>query len=244
MKNILSHFKHKVLELIRQPMHMISTMVFPSIFFLFFARPNIDSVEGANLMLGSFASYAFLGVVFFQFGVDIAGERSNSWFLYLNTLKIKAHEILVARILSTILLALLAQLTLIAIVFVTTEANISMIQILNMSLFLSLGSIPFAFLGLIVGFSLQPKSALPISNLIYLCGAFVGGMWMPPAVLPETVEKISVYLPTRHFAEIAWSITLKQSYPVNYAYSLMLFTLVFGAIAYLIYQKKTLNQRL
>ena len=64
-------------ELGRYPAYVVPTLVFPSVFFLFFAAPA--GSQGANVRMATFAGFAALGVAFFQFGVGIAVERGSPW---------------------------------------------------------------------------------------------------------------------------------------------------------------------
>ena len=64
MKKMLIHCRWMVMELLRQPAYVVATLGFPSIFYLIFAAPESKTEFGANLLLGSFSSFAVFGVVF------------------------------------------------------------------------------------------------------------------------------------------------------------------------------------
>lgn len=220
MKNSIKVAIFKWRELFGQPAYVAGTLLFPSLFFLFFALPNADGEDASNLLMGSFAAYAFLGVIFFQFGVDIANEKENPWFRFQSTLPLKTIHIFWGRVIATSLFALLAELVLIFTVFLTTEASISILNLVLLSLSLVVASIPFAFLARIIGLCFSARAALPITNIIYLSLAFLGGMWIPPMALPKSIQKISELTPTRDFVEIAWHFTTASKFEWKYVYSL------------------------
>ncbi|MEC9284090.1 MAG: ABC transporter permease [Bdellovibrionota bacterium] len=208
MANVILVFKMKLFELLRQPSYVVGTMVFPSLFFLFFAQPNAKTPQAANLLQGSFAAYAFLGIIFFQFGVDLANEKSRAWFRFQKSLPISESSIFFGRILAALFFAFLTELLLILVINISTEVNISFLNYIKLSLYLCAASLPFAFLAISIGKLCTAKSALPISNMIYLSLSFLGGLWIPPNALPESIQKISEWMPTRYFVEMAWHFTV------------------------------------
>ena len=194
--------------------------MFPSMFFLFFALPNAEGEGAANLLLGSFSAYAFLGVIFFQFGVDLANEKENPWYEFQQSLPIQSYQLFFGRVLATLLFALLAELVLIFVVLLTTEAKLDILTITKLSLSLCIASLPFAFLARSIGILFKAKAALPVTNIFYLSMAFLGGMWIPPMALPESIQKISQYMPTRYYSEIAWHFTSESNLTRNMLFGL------------------------
>lgn len=208
MKTILLQTRFKLLELFRQPAYVAGTLLFPSLFFLFFALPNADDEFKANLLMGSFAAYAFLGVVFFQFGVDISSEKDNKWFHFQQTLPISNLQLFIARVLAALVFSFLACWTVVLVVLASSDAHITFLNLIKMTLCLLALSPPFAFLATCIGLLFRSRAALPFTNIVYLSMAFIGGMWIPPAGLPESIQKISVYFPTRLLAEVSWHYSI------------------------------------
>lgn len=200
------HSQAKFLHLLRQPSYVIATLVFPSLFFLFFAAPNADTPAKANLLLGSFAAFAVLGVMFFQFGLDYAQERESAWFHYVRTLPIRPWQFFLARALTALAYAILAAAVVVIVVLASTPAQVTALQLLHLALALIVGSLPFCLMGLAIGSFTSASSALPIINLVYLVLSFAGGLWIPPAGLSPSVQKVSEYLPSRFYGEWAWSV--------------------------------------
>jgi ABC-2 type transport system permease protein len=62
-------------------------------------------------------------------------------------------------------------------------------------------------IGLGIGYRLGQKGAVAIANIVFLALAVLGGLWMPIAVLPETMQTIALVLPTYHLAEMALMAT-------------------------------------
>ena len=221
-----------ILELVRQPAYMVSTIGLPSLFYLIFAVPESTNPESSNLLFASFASFAVFGVVFLQFGVGISQERSKTWYYYLKTLPIHPLTLLVARFLSTGFFSVLASLGVGILAVCFTEVNLSYDLWVIFYTVLIVSSLVFCPMGLILGYFTNPKTSLPIGNMIYLPLSFIGGLWKPPQILPEVIKDLSKFLPTRHYGEIMWAIVSENSIEIKYVFWLLFYLCLFSAIAY------------
>lgn len=208
IKLLWLHTYYLTLENIRQPMYLVSTFIFPSLFFWFFGIPNAPDSRGLALLTASFCAFAVLSVVLFQFGIGLANDRETSWYSYLRVLPAPRGTSLVARIFSGFIFAALGVLGVLATAKFLGNLDFALY---NWSLFLcvlALGAVPFACLGLTLGLMVSARSATPVLNLTYLPLSFAGGLWMPPNILPKVVQDISEYLPSRHYAELLWATLL------------------------------------
>ncbi|SMF11949.1 ABC transporter permease [Pseudobacteriovorax antillogorgiicola] len=237
MKLILIHTQWMVKELLRQPAYLVSTVAFPSLFYMIFAVPESKDTLAANLLLGSFSAFAVFGVIFLQLGVGVAQERSRSWYLYLRTLPLPGMAFLGARFLSAFFFSVLAALAVILLSLAFTPAELSFLEWLKFLAVLLIGGASFCCMGLALGYWAGEKSCLPIGNLIYLPLTFAGGLWKPPTILPEFVQTISEYLPTRHYGELVWASVLKRDLALNHVIWLAGYALLFGVLTYWGYRR-------
>ncbi len=231
MRLWLAHTKVELLALLRQPGFMIPTMVFPSMFFLMFAAPNLPTAVAANFSTASFMAFAVFTVTFFQFGVGIANERQNPWSSYVRTLP--AHPIYrnAAKVATAAVLALLAALVLVLASQQSTPMNLPLERWPRIFVALAAGGVMMGMLGTALAYLVSPKAALPLANLIYLPLAFMGGMWMPPELLPEIVQKLSPFLPSRQWIELVWPAVLGQAWEAKPWFAVAAFTLAFALLA-------------
>jgi ABC-2 type transport system permease protein len=194
----LLHARVATLFLLRYPGFVVPTLVFPAMFFLFFASPARGAA--ATYALCSFAAFAAIGVAFFQFGVGIAGERASPWESYVRTLPVSPWVRLLARLLSAGLFAAASAAAVVLVALATTDAGLPPLRWLELAGVLVLGIVPFGCLGVALGYWASPRGALPLANLLYLGLAYGGGLWIRPRRLPHSVQAISPYLPTRRLA--------------------------------------------
>ncbi len=229
MKLALLHARSMTVELVRYPAYVVPTLVFPSAFFLFFSVPG--SEVGSTARMATFAGFAAIGVAFFQFGVGIAVERASPWEAYLRTLPIAVSARLVARVISAAGFALIAAGGLLVVAIATTDATLSAPRWCALGLALVLGTVPFALLGIALGYWVPERGALPVANLLYLGLAYVGGLWISARSLPDAVRPISPYLPTRALADALVATTAGPPVAWRSWLSLVAFTALFALLA-------------
>ncbi len=231
MKLVRAHLKVEILELARLPAYVVPTLVLPGLLFLFFGVPHAPDQIAANRFMAGYATFAVLGVSFFQFGIGIATDRESPWQIFLRTLPVSPQVRFTARVLAALVFALAA----VGVVFIAavllTPAGLPPGTWLHLSVALLLGSIPFGLLGIALGYWAQAKAALPLANLLYLSLAYAGGLWLPPDRLPDLVARISPYLPTRLYAEVTWTIVEAQSWRPELWLALAGYAAGFGFLA-------------
>ena len=74
----------------------------------------------------------------------------------------------------------------------------------NLLVRLLLGSIPFLALGMLIGYLAGPDAASAAASLSYLLLSFCSGLFILLSQLPHGVRDVARYLPTYHFAQLAW----------------------------------------
>jgi ABC-2 type transport system permease protein len=208
LKLFALHTYYLTLENLRQPMYLISTFVFPSLFFWFFGIPNAPDPDGLAMLTASFCAFAVLSVVLFQFGIGVATDRETSWYSYLRVLPAPRGTQMISRIASGIIFATMGVLGVLATARYLGELDFAPYYWSHFLLTLALGAVPFACLGLALGLLVSARSSTPVLNLTYLPLSFAGGLWMPPNILPKIVQDVSIYLPSRHYGELLWATLL------------------------------------
>ncbi len=199
MRLTVAHARAMTLELVRFPAYVVPTLLLPSVFFLFFVSPGASGPATARM--ATFAGFAVIGVAFFQFGVGIAADRASPWEAYLRTLPVGPGPRLLARLLSAAVFAVATAALLVLTALVVSTAALSPTRWVGLSIALLLGTIPFAFLGIALGYWAPAKAALPLANLLYLVLAYAGGLWTRPSALPDAVRQVSRFLPTRALSD-------------------------------------------
>jgi len=216
-------------ELLRYPAFSVPTLAFPGLFFLLFVASR-DDVD-ATLLVASFAGFAFLAVAFFQFGVGIAAERETPWERFLRTLPVRTTVRFAARMLSGTVFGLASAAVVVVLGVATTDAHLRPVRWGALVLALVVGAVPFALLGIALGYWASPRGALPVANILYLVLAFAGGLWTTPANLPTSVASVSPLIPTRQFGNVLWGATEGRLWRPRDWLLLLGWSAVFAALA-------------
>jgi len=231
MRPFLAHLKAELLGLLRVPGFLIPTLVFPSMFFLIFAVPYLKTWQAANQTTASFMTFAVFTVVFFQFGVAVAQERENPWYTYLRALPLAAWVRPSVLVITGLLFALLAASVVGVVAAAATPLRPQAAHLAAFLVALLMGAVPMGLFGVALAHLLSPRAALPVANLVYLPLSFLGGLWMPPEVLPNWARTISLYTPTRHWAELVWASAWGRAWPPASVLALLGYTLAFALLA-------------
>ncbi|CAB4703176.1 MAG: hypothetical protein F2663_07375 [Actinobacteria bacterium] len=225
----LTHARTLGTELSRSPGYVIPTLLFPLGFYAAFGL-QVRSGD-VRAVAVSFAGFAAIGVALFQFGVGIAAERASPWEAVMRALPVDATTRLSARAIVAAVFATGAALPVVALAVAVKHPHIPVVGWIAVATALILGSAPFAALGFAIGHAVPPRTALPITNVIYLAIAYLGGMWSTPGTLPTIVSSIAPYMPTHAFRDTLVAAAAGQQPPPTAVGLLVLYTAFFAALA-------------
>lgn len=197
------------LKLLRIPMYSISVLAFPILFYTLFGSiyggQQTQGMMVGRYMVGSFSAAGVLSAALFGFGIAVATERAQGWMLLKRVSPMPALAYFFAK---TSMAAVFSALSVISLTLVSIALGLSrfgFLEWLAMLGVLLLGVLPFAGLGVALGYLFGPNSAPVVINLIYTPLAFASGLWIPIEVLPGFIRKLSTYLPTYHYGQLVVS---------------------------------------
>ncbi|MEM7255283.1 MAG: ABC transporter permease [Pseudomonadota bacterium] len=226
------HLGFTLRTLVRSPGYWVPTLLFPCMLFLFFGvHLSTGDPDAAALIMASWCCYAVIGVAFYQFGVGIAQDRESEWENYVRVLPAPALARIAARAMVGAIFAVAAAALVGFAAIVLTPVDVDVDVVARLGIALLIGSLPFALLGIGLGYWVSAKSAVPIANLLYLPLSYAGGLWIPPDRLPSALYDVSLMLPTRRLGEVAWASVRGIPASAEHWLWLLGFTVIFGLIA-------------
>ncbi|WP_370206572.1 ABC transporter permease [Pararhodobacter marinus] len=216
---MLSHLRAELVLaariLMRQPGFWVPTILFPAMLYSFFGASMAEGPAGIYA-LASFAVYAVVGVGFYQFGVSVAQDRETPFVLWQHSLPGAQWVGWAARI----VVAMVVVLAAVGMVLLAGRWIGGVIpgrgETMRLLVACALVSVPSVLMGIALGSAVSARAAVPLSNLLFLPLAYLGGLWIPPALLPDSVAAISVWTPTRAMGEIAWAAIDGRAMPGRY----------------------------
>jgi ABC-2 type transport system permease protein len=216
--------------LLRQPAFWIPTVLFPAMLYAFFGAQSGGGLWAANAM-ASFTVYAALGVGFFQFGVDVARDRESPFATWQRSLPGSVVYQWVARVFASLIFVTLAVCLVIAVAKIMTNIELSITAWMRLGFVCLLSAVTATFMGIALGSVASARAAVPLANLVYLPLAYLGGLWVPPMLMPETINAISNWTPTRAMGELSWAAINETTWEAHHLLLLLAWTMAAAAVA-------------
>jgi len=232
---ILRETRAEFLNVLRQPAFALPTLLFPMIFYVFFALvfSMSRSVHMPTWLLATFGVLGVMAPALFGFGVGIAVERGEGWLRLKRVAPVSPFVPLLARALMAMMFAFLVFVILATLGALFGDVQMPRSHWLLLALILTLGALPFCALGLAGGLWLNARAAPAIVNLVYLPMAILSGLWVPLTAFPGWLQQIAPALPPYHLAAIALDVVgaMPARNIAMHVAALGAFTLVFLAVA-------------
>jgi ABC-2 type transport system permease protein len=206
----LLHAKYGLIETLRVPIAVIGTLVFPALALLFFVVPQravADNPVWATQAVISLSVFAVMSNALFSFGLTISENREKPWDPYLRALPAPGTARVLAQLLSTGVLGIIAIIPVIIVGALFTAAEASPVRILAGVLALAFAALPFMLIGSAIGYALPFKAAIAVVQIVMFSFAFIGGLFLPPALFAPWLDAISKFTPSRQAREfVIWAV--------------------------------------
>ncbi len=235
--------KYEFLKSLRLPVFALSTILFPTLFYVFFGltfgQGNFGPINVATYYLVSYGTFGVIGAALFGFGAGVAAERGQGWMRLKQASPMPPLAYFVAKIFLAAMFSTIIFLLLWVLGFLFGEVRLGFLQILSLWGILVFGTLPFAAIGLAIGYAAGPNSAPAIVNLVYLPMAFASGLWIPIQALPSFIQSIAPFLAPYHLVQLALGVIgAGRGEPASlHLLVLAIYTVVFLAIAVVLYRK-------
>lgn len=232
-----SYFVFELRRLSRDPRFLTLTVLIPLGMYLLLGSIGQDGASAAHtrtLEMTGMATYAGLMVTITN-GGNIAADRALGWTAQLRTTPIGALGITVAKMASGLVLAAPTSGLVLLVGGLTKHVHLSPGTWIAVVAVTWLGSIPFALLGLAVGYVSTPVSAGPMVMACTLGLAALGGLWVPLSLLPHTLQRVGEAVPSGSWADITGRIAVGAPFHVTDVLIVLAWSVVFAfgaAVAY------------
>lgn len=207
MNAFMSESGAEVLKALRAPEFLLPTMLMPVAFYSLFAIVLPGTNDNAAYLLATFGVFAVMGPAVFGFGVAVANERERGWLDIKRASPASGASYIGAKLMSTLIFGALS-LALIYTIggFVGGVAMPRATWLAMLAVHLG-GAIPFALIGLTLGFLFNANGAIAITNIVFLALSALGGLWIPVMVFPSAMQTFAHFLPSFHLSELALAVS-------------------------------------
>ncbi|GAB2654611.1 ABC transporter permease [Kribbella swartbergensis] len=178
---------------------LIFSILMPLVLFVIFGvtLPQ-DAGEGGisavAYVMVSMAMFGSMSAAMSSGGV-IAAERDGGWNRTLRLTPLKPQAYVTTKVILSLLLALPPLIVVFASGLIFGHVHLSAGQWVSVALVSWLGALPFAALGIVIGYVAKPDSVQPITGLATLLIAAFGGLWLPVDQMPSLMKHIAQLTP-------------------------------------------------
>ena len=227
--------KYEFLKLIRMRRYSLSVLGMPLMFYCFFAlaMPASASFHLPAYLLATYGTFGVMSACLFGVGGNIAHERSLGWLEMKRVSPVSASAHLFGKIAANLVFCVVIELALLLTGLLFAHVRLTPGEAAGIVAVLVIGAIPFAALGVALGYLIQASSAPAVLNMINLPMAFCSGLWIPIMFLPPFLQKAAIFLPTYHLSKLALDVIGLDRAPAMALHweALASFTLIFVGLA-------------
>jgi ABC-2 type transport system permease protein len=240
----LAYLRLEVRRTLRNRRYLMFTIVFPVMLYVLYTAilpqagttSTIDGLTWPVYFLVSMASYGAIGAAMSQ-AAPIAIERRGGWVRQLRVTPLPGVAYVAAKVTSSVVLTVPALGLVAAAGLLVNHVHIGGGTLVATVLALALGSIPFATLGLLIGYLLDADSAQGGMVLSYFTLAILGGLFAPLSAFPDWLATIGDVLPSSHLASLGRAVAAGHAPDVTDVAVLAAWAVGLGAVAALRYRR-------
>ena len=241
--NFLSAFigqlRFEIQQLIRTPVFLI--MTFALVAFIPLLKKLGIQGDGAIESMVSICGLTLFTVVIDRLGKRVAVERSEKWLKMLKVTALPSYIYIAAKVATALLICTVSVLLAFILGHWQLGIDASFGMWTNLFLVLIAGVIPFAILGLTLGYLLNPKSADSILGLSLIVIPVACGTFALP--MPNYLQDAITLSPFYHYKEaILWAAGLDYDKQILLHLTWLIWaTVTFSAIALWSYQREAVQ---
>jgi ABC-2 type transport system permease protein len=233
---MVTYLKTEILRVLRNRRYVLFALAVPVGFYLLFTKlaggsGTVRGVGVTTFFMVSMAAYSAMLAVVFMGGARLATERTRGWTQLLRVTPLPAWEYLATKLAAALALAIPAIVLVAVTAAIAGPVRLGAGAWTQMVLLMWVGVLPFAALGILIGYLLDPDTAQPVTVVLTVVLALLGGLWQPTATMPETERQIAHLLPSYHLADLGWRAVIGQPPIASDGLILLAYTIVFAGLA-------------
>jgi ABC-2 type transport system permease protein len=192
----------EVHRLLRNPRAVIITLIVPVVFFFAFGLNRSSAATTGNYGHGNYAAYVLVSLALYgsifsttYTGAGVSMERAQGWSRQLRLTPLSPAAYIGMKVATALVLGAASIVVVNVVAVISHKASMPLYLWFVSALCVWIGSLLFAAFGLFMGFFLPADSIMQILGLIMSLFAFVGGLFIPISLLPQTIQDIAKWSP-------------------------------------------------
>ena len=218
LRPLLAFGRFEVGRLLRSWRFLAITVGFPVIFYILFlgdhtAGKVVDgTVPWRVYLMISMCSFGALVAALNAAGTRLSMERASGWARQLRVTPLPAWSYVATKVVASMLVVLPVIVLVEAVGAGFGDVRLAATTWIGLTLLLWATSLPFAVLGVFIGFLVAPEAAFPVvTGLMFVLGYF-GGLFTPVDQMPGSLQFIAHLIPSYHQVSLAIA-SRRRPYP-------------------------------
>jgi ABC-2 type transport system permease protein len=206
---LLAFGRFEVGRLLRSWKFLAITIGFPVIFYMLFlgdhtAGKVVDgTVPWRTYLMVSMCSFGALVAALNAAGTRLSMERASGWARQLRVTPIPAWSYVGTKIVASMLVVLPVIVLVEAVGASFGDVRLAATTWVGLTILLWVTSLPFAVLGVFIGFLVTTEAAFPVvTGLMFVIGYF-GGLFTPIDQMPGALQFVAHLMPSYHQVSLA-----------------------------------------
>lgn len=207
--NCLATFaRFEVGRLLRSWRFLVITVGFPVVFYMLFLgdRNKVEliggTVEWRVYLMISMCSFGSLVGGLTAAGGRLSAERASGWARQLRVTPLPAWSYVATKVAATmvVILPVIVLMEVVGAAFGGVDLPAG--TWIGLAVLLWVGSLPFAVMGVLIGFSVSAETAFPVITALMFVLGYFGGLFTPVPKMPHTLQTVARILPSYHHASL------------------------------------------
>jgi ABC-2 type transport system permease protein len=244
MTPLLAFTRFEVGRLLRSWKFLGVTVGFPVVFYMLFLgdhSPN-KMVDGAlpwrSYLLVSMCSFGALVASLTAGGARLSAERASGWSRQLRVTPIPAWSYVVTKVTATMLVVLPVLVLVEAVGVGFGGVQLDAPMWFELSALLWLSALPFAVLGVFIGFLVQAETAFPVVTALMFALGYFGGLFVPVTSMPSALQVVAHTLPSFHNTALGVALLAGQRPDISHWLVLLGYGGVLGLLLLLLHRRE------
>lgn len=212
MSGMLAFTRFEVGRLLSSWKFLVITVGFPVLFYMLFLRNRpageviAHTVPWRTYLMVSMCSFGALVAALTAGGARLSAERSSGWARQLRVTPIPAWSYVTTKVTASMLVVLPVVVLVDLVGLGFGGVHLSPGRWVSLTLLVWATALPFAVLGVLIGFLAHAETAFPIvTGLLFVLGYF-GGLFNPVAGMPHALQVMAHLLPNFHQAALGFAL--------------------------------------
>ena len=247
MSPFVAFGRFEVLRLVRSWRFIIITVGFPVVFYMLFLGNHTASklvagtVPWREYLMVSMCSFGALVTGLTSGGARLSAERASGWARQLRVTPIPAWSYVVTKVAASMLVILPVIVLVEAVGATFGDVRLSIGTWLELAAVMWVSSLPFATLGVLVGFTVNAETAFAaVTGLLFVLGYF-GGLFNPVSSMPSALRSAASALPNYHHDQLGLAVLEGKGLGLDHLGVLLAYTLVVALAVTIRHHKEELK---